>query len=1076
MSLIKRFASALNIRPGEGRLVNLLLLHSFFIGVNRVFLLSVSTSLFLTEFGANTLPYVYIATAVANSLVGFIYTWLGKRISFVKLLVANLVFQFILVTGFWLLFGLTDAQWPAIAFMIAIELLWLLTNLEFWSLSARIFNIQQGKRLFGVVGAGDTIASIIGGFTVPILVGWVGTHNLLLFTIASIIASLFIMLAIARLFGERLTAEQKSAEQGEVAERYANPWKNRYIVLIFIFAAIATISYYFLDNAFYGLTEIYYPESDALTGFLGVYFAILALVQLIVQTFFTASIINRLGIVVCIILVPLVGSILMGITAGVGVITGAGFVLFVLMAVARLVEYVLRGTITSFSQMTIYQSLPPSIRVQTQTQVESLIEPVTTGAAGILLLFILGVMAWGPLHLIALSIGVGLVWTLSAVLLSRQYPQALVQALSKRRLGNMQYLIKEQSVSSLVKSRLAESTAVDALYLLNLLQEADPDSLVTLLPEMLNHVSSAVRQDALRRIETLKLVSASSNVRKLLGAETDTAVRAAAIRTAMVIDPATVLKQVSVYLQAPEPAIQVAAIVGLMRMERVDGAALAEGRLHQLYHSSAPQDRALAAEAIGEIGLPSLFQPLVKLLLDDDVDVRRMAIMAAGKLKNPQFWPSVIENLSVKAVRSTAIAALNTADASVLPLFASVLAEIRHEVEVDVYVRRNLAQQIVRICGRLRNTAVLEPHLDFPEAAVREPILAALAQAKYHAPDVLHVESQIHREIADDVWYLQGLALLNDDPLLPGALRYMLDRIRTRVFLLCSFIYDPQTIVRARDDYFSTSEAQRSYALEVLHVTLSRDLKLLVIALLDDDIQSRQGLDALMDNCGQPWLGRERWLEQLLTSASASPWLKVSALYGIRQRKERALLRAVEVVTSDESIVVRETAEWVLDRLDDRTLRRRKMLLTIEKMLLLKSVSLFSHVPDPLLFEIASIVKDEVVLEGKLIIQKDDLGDCLYVIASGRVHVHDGVQTIAWLGEKDVFGELALLDAEPRNASVTAVEETYLLRLDQTTFYELISDYPEVLRGIIRVLSQRLRETTRRSTMPQPPSKEAATA
>jgi CRP-like cAMP-binding protein len=150
------------------------------------------------------------------------------------------------------------------------------------------------------------------------------------------------------------------------------------------------------------------------------------------------------------------------------------------------------------------------------------------------------------------------------------------------------------------------------------------------------------------------------------------------------------------------------------------------------------------------------------------------------------------------------------------------------------------------------------------------------------------------------------------------------------------------------------------------------------------------------------------------------------------------------------------------------------MLLTIEKMLLLKAVSLFSHVPDPILFEIASIVKDETVLEGKTIIQKDDLGDCMYIIASGRVRIHDGVNTIAWLGEKDVFGELALLDSEPRNASVTAVEETYLLRLDQNTFYELISDYPEVLRGIIRVLSQRLRETTRRSMMPQPPPKEVA--
>jgi CRP/FNR family transcriptional regulator, cyclic AMP receptor protein len=231
-----------------------------------------------------------------------------------------------------------------------------------------------------------------------------------------------------------------------------------------------------------------------------------------------------------------------------------------------------------------------------------------------------------------------------------------------------------------------------------------------------------------------------------------------------------------------------------------------------------------------------------------------------------------------------------------------------------------------------------------------------------------------------------------------------------------------------------------------------------------------------MDICNQPLLERERWLEKLLTEEVAAPWLKVTALYGIRRRNDRRMIRAVNQAERNESLPVRETAEWVLVRLDDHTIRSRKVLLTLEKMLLLKSASLFSHVPEPILFEIASIVKDEIMLEGEQIIQKDDLGDCMYIIASGRVRVHDGAQTIAWLGEKDVFGELALLDSEPRNASVTAEEETYVLRLDQTTFYELTSDYPEVLRGIIRFLSQRLRETTRRSTNPQPVVQEAASA
>jgi len=62
-----------------------------------------------------------------------------------------------------------------------------------------------------------------------------------------------------------------------------------------------------------------------------------------------------------------------------------------------------------------------------------------------------------------------------------------------------------------------------------------------------------------------------------------------------------------------------------------------------------------------------------------------------------------------------------------------------------------------------------------------------------------------------------------------------------------------------------------------------------------------------------------------------------------------------------------------------------------------------------------------------------------------------------YLGERDVFGEMALVDTQPRLASVTAVEDTELLRLDQNPFYRLMDERSEVSRGVIRVLSRYLR-------------------
>ncbi len=101
------------------------------------------------------------------------------------------------------------------------------------------------------------------------------------------------------------------------------------------------------------------------------------------------------------------------------------------------------------------------------------------------------------------------------------------------------------------------------------------------------------------------------------------------------------------------------------------------------------------------------------------------------------------------------------------------------------------------------------------------------------------------------------------------------------------------------------------------------------------------------------------------------------------------------------------------------------------------------------------------VAENETIFKKGDTGDSLYIILDGKVRVHDGERLLNFLGEREVFGEMALLDPEPRMASVTAVEATRLFRLEQAPFYELMVERPEVATGIIRVLTGHLRNRVR---------------
>jgi len=133
------------------------------------------------------------------------------------------------------------------------------------------------------------------------------------------------------------------------------------------------------------------------------------------------------------------------------------------------------------------------------------------------------------------------------------------------------------------------------------------------------------------------------------------------------------------------------------------------------------------------------------------------------------------------------------------------------------------------------------------------------------------------------------------------------------------------------------------------------------------------------------------------------------------------------------------------------------MISTVEKVLFLKGVDLFSAIPGEDLSQIAQIA-DEVDLDaGELIFKSGDLGDSLYLIVAGKVRVHREEQEIALLGERQVFGEMALLDSEPRSASVTTVSDVTLLRIQQEDFADILSEKSEIAQGIIKVLIRRLR-------------------
>ncbi len=129
----------------------------------------------------------------------------------------------------------------------------------------------------------------------------------------------------------------------------------------------------------------------------------------------------------------------------------------------------------------------------------------------------------------------------------------------------------------------------------------------------------------------------------------------------------------------------------------------------------------------------------------------------------------------------------------------------------------------------------------------------------------------------------------------------------------------------------------------------------------------------------------------------------------------------------------------------------------------LKSVPLFSRLGEASLDAILRLTRRRRFRKDEIIFHEKEEGDSLFVILHGRVKVaifgDDGKEvTLSVLSEGDFFGEMSLLDLEPRSATIVAEEECELLSLQRDDFVRALAQDPGMSSSLIQVLADRLRK------------------
>lgn len=137
---------------------------------------------------------------------------------------------------------------------------------------------------------------------------------------------------------------------------------------------------------------------------------------------------------------------------------------------------------------------------------------------------------------------------------------------------------------------------------------------------------------------------------------------------------------------------------------------------------------------------------------------------------------------------------------------------------------------------------------------------------------------------------------------------------------------------------------------------------------------------------------------------------------------------------------------------------------SIEKLQFLRQVNLFRSLNDKTLLDVSSITVEHSFPPGTMVFKEGDKGDALYIVKSGKVNIlkrtSKGEDSIlVALGKGAVIGDMAIIDEQPRSASVATIQDTSFYIITKDDFKNLLTANPEVSLSILKLTTERLRTT-----------------
>ena len=1043
-----------NIKPGEGLPTLILFIYFFAFVALGITGSAARDAYFLNMVDRDYLPLMFLAVAIVLTLAVAIYNRLSKNRDLIQTTtVSSLVFALSLV------FIQNNLKGWVIPFLyVWVEVIIVIIITQFWILAADVFNPRQAKRLFSILGAGGALASIIIGSSIKYYVSLFGSENLLFVTIG-FLGVVILMANLIRPYRNINELKNRSTKKDE--KQQSDKLFTPYIKSLAIIIGLAAIASVIIDYQFKMIAVAAFPNQDDLVNFFGKYYAITGIARIIIDLYITSRVLSRFGILIAILILPI--SLMIG---------SLGFLLSPILATVFLSKFsdqVFKFTLHNASIQLFWIPVKKTIKTKLKPIIEGSIRASLQGLSGVVIFIVVTIFNI-PIHYLSLSIVlIAIYWINKSFPLKKLYVDALQSAIEKRQL-NFEELtldIQDQTMVNTIETALNNADESQQIFALDIIKDIPLTPWKKSLNRLLDKGHVTVKKEILNISFNDDIID-DQRIINLIETDKELDIDAIAIAGKRGLNNAepVIIK----YLENPEIEKRIIAAAALNTIDP-DSSNVAKQLLIDALQST---DEKLISVAINQLSSDNEILPddsLIHYLNDSSFMIRNAALFVAETRQAPEFLPEIIYSLtdSRSAIPArTALTAYNEQD--VINILIQYAQDSNAQKSLVIGILRTLKNYPTKQSIGIILSKV-SPKTPPIQAEAVDTLIHIARVTPLKEEDIFITKGELintARYAYEIIIALSQIEDSDDNQLL----RYFLQnevRKLIPVIMKLGIMDKPETQIETYIQYVQNNESDKlPYVIEFFENIFSKEEREIVNSLIDSIsieekcIVARKRFDRIMTNLNQ-------FLGYYITSSQE---LKVALTldYALRSNNQE-ILNKINWETLPENFVIKDIItrhaqkhsnslktlpinQYLLDS------KQLSMYSTLEKALILKSIDLFESIPSEELIRVAQIADEEQFETDSLLFEEGDFGDSMYIVANGKVRVHKGERTIVELEKGACVGEMALLDQEPRSADVTVNADTTLLKITQDGFYELMSSNMEIMHGIVKLITNRLRKAT----------------